>query len=170
MSLLLPDTGLLFWMLLIFIIVFALLAKFGFPMITSMLDKRKEYIEHSLELAKEADAKMGRMMEEQSKMIEQARTEQNRILKEASDARDAIISKAKEQARDEAGKILSETRARIQAEKESAMSEIRSQVAMLSVDVAERIVRTHLSADKAQMELVDKMLDEAVAASDKNAN
>ena len=103
-------------------------------------------------------------------MIEQARTEQTRILKEASDARDAIISKAKEQARDEAGKILSETRARIQAEKESAMSEIRSQVAMLSVDVAERIVRTHLSADKAQMELVDKMLDEAVAASDKNAN
>ena len=170
MSLLLPDTGLLFWMLLIFIIVFALLAKFGFPMITSMLAKRKEYIEHSLELAKEADEKMGRMMEEQSKLIEQARTEQNRILKEASDARDAIINKAKEQARDEAGKILSETRARIQAEKESAMSEIRSQVAMLSVDVAERIVRAHLSSDKAQMELVDKMLDEAVAASGKNAN
>ena len=69
MSLLMPDSGLLFWMVLIFAIVFAILAKWGFPVVTSMIDKRKEYIAHSLELAKEADDKMANMMKEQARII-----------------------------------------------------------------------------------------------------
>ena len=115
MSLLLPDTGLLFWMVIIFAIVFFILAKFGFPVITKMLDKRRDYIDSSLRLAREADEKMGRMMEEQSRMIAQAREEQNRILKEAAQARDNIVRKAQEQAQDEARKILDEARVKIEA-------------------------------------------------------
>ena len=169
MSLLLPDTGLLFWMVIIFAIVFFILAKFGFPVITKMLDKRRDYIESSLRLAREADEKMGRMMEEQSRMIAQAREEQNRILKEAAQARDNIVRKAQEQAQDEARKILEEARVKIEAEKESALREIRSQTAMLSVKVAEKVLRQQLSTDKAQIDLVYRMLDEVTAPSkDKN--
>lgn len=169
MSLLLPDSGLLFWMVLIFAIVFAILAKFGFPVITRMMDKRKEYIDNSLRLAKEADAKMGRILEEQARIMAQAREEQNRILKEAAQARDNIVRKAQEQAKDEAKKILDEAKVRLEAEKESALREIRSQVAMLSVRVAEKVVRQNLESDKAQMDLVYRMLDEVTAPSkDKN--
>ncbi|MBO8485160.1 MAG: F0F1 ATP synthase subunit B [Bacteroidetes bacterium] len=169
MSLLLPDTGLLFWMVIIFAIVFFILAKFGFPVITKMLDKRRDYIDSSLRLAREADEKMGRMMEEQSRMIAQAREEQNRILKEAAQARDNIVRKAQEQAQDEARKILEEARVKIEAEKESALREIRSQTAMLSVKVAEKVLRQQLSTDKAQIDLVYRMLDEVTAPSkDKN--
>lgn len=169
MSLLLPDSGLLFWMVLIFAIVFAILAKFGFPVITKMMDKRKEYIDNSLRLAKEADAKMGRILEEQARIMAQAREEQNRILKEAAQARDNIVRKAQEQAQDEAKKILDEAKVRLEAEKESALREIRSQVAMLSVRVAEKVVRQNLESDKAQMDLVYRMLDEVTAPSkDKN--
>lgn len=169
MSLLLPDTGLLFWMVIIFAIVFFILAKFGFPVITKMLDKRRDYIDSSLRLALEADEKMGRMMEEQSRMIAQAREEQNRILKEAAQARDNIVRKAQEQAQDEARKILEEARVKIEAEKESALREIRSQTAMLSVKVAEKVLRQQLSTDKAQIDLVYRMLDEVTAPSkDKN--
>ena len=164
-----PDTGLLFWMVIIFAIVFFILAKFGFPVITKMLDKRRDYIDSSLRLAREADEKMGHMMEEQSRMIAQAREEQNRILKEAAQARDNIVRKAQEQAQDEARKILEEARVKIEAEKESALREIRSQTAMLSVKVAEKVLRQQLSTDKAQIDLVYRMLDEVTAPSkDKN--
>ena len=170
MSLLLPDSGLLFWMVLIFAIVVFILAKFGFPVITRMLERRKEYIDNSLRLAKEADAKMGQMMEEQARMIAQAREEQNRILKEAAQARDSIVQKAREQAQDEARKILDEARVKIETEKESALREIRSQVAVLSVKVAEKVIRQNLSTDRAQMDLVSRMLDEVTApkAGEKN--
>ena len=169
MSLLLPDSGLLFWMVLIFAIVFAILAKFGFPVITQMLEKRREYIDNSLRVAKEADAKIGQLMQEQERMIAQAREEQNRILKEAAQVRDSIISNAQAQAHEEARKILDDAKVRIEAEKESALREIRSQVALLSVKVAEKVIRQYLSSDKSQMDLVYKMLDEVTApAKDKN--
>lgn len=161
MSLLMPDSGLLFWMVLIFAIVFAILAKWGFPVVTSMIDKRKEYIAHSLELAKEADQKMANIVKEQDRIISEARSEQNRILKEAAEARNSIIRQAQEQARDEAARLIAEAKVQIQAEKESAMSEIRSQVAMLSVNVAEKVIRKSLSTDKDQMDLIGKMVEES---------
>lgn len=170
MSLLLPDSGLLFWMILIFAIVFFVLAKFGFPVITGMLEKRREYIDNSLRLAKEADEKIGHLMEEQARMIAQAREEQARILKEAAQARDNIVRQAQEKAQDEARKILEEAKVRIEAEKESALREIRSQVALLSVNVAEKVIRKDLSSDKAQMELVYKMLDEVSASGQADKN
>ena len=169
MSLLLPDSGLLFWMVIIFAIVFVILARYGFPVITKMLEKRRDYIDNSLRLAREADEKLARMTEEQARMIAQAREEQNRILREAAQARDNIVRKAQEQAQDEAKKILDEAKVRLEAEKESALREIRSQVAMLSVRVAEKVVRQNLESDKAQMDLVYRMLDEVTAPSkDKN--
>ena len=170
MSLLMPDTGLLFWMLVIFAVVLAILAKWGFPVITSMVDKRKNYINESLQLARKADEKMSNLLKEQERIIREAREEQDKILKEAAEARNNIISQAKEQARDEAAKILAEAKVQIETEKESAVSQIRSQVAMLSVNFAEKVIRKTLSTDKEQKELIRKMVDESLKIEQTSGN
>lgn len=161
MSLLTPDTGLLVWMAVIFAIVFFLLAKFGFPVITKAIDKRNDRIRESIRLAEEAEAKLANLAQEQEQLVEQARVEQGRIIKEANQTRDAMIAKAKQDASDEAAKILEHARIEIAAEKESALRDIRSQVALLSVQVAEKIVRKDLDSTSGQKALIDKYVDEA---------
>lgn len=161
MSLITPDFGLLFWMTLIFGIVFFLLAKFGFPMITGMVDERSKRINDSIAKAKEAEQRLASLAEEQSRMIEQTRLEQGRLLREVSESREQIIAQAKVQAEAEASKILADARVRINEERENAVRDIRRQVSLISVEVAEKIVRKELSADGAQQELLDKLVDEA---------
>ena len=160
MSLVTPDFGLLFWMTLIFAIVFFLLAKWGFPAITGMVEKRADRIEESIEKARKAENLLAEMAERNAAMIEETRTEQSRILRDAAQARDAIVSQAKQQAQEEASKIMKHARTQIAAEKESALMDIRSQVASLSVDVAEKILREKLSDNKTQMDLINRMVDE----------
>ena len=160
MSLVTPDFGLLFWMTLIFAIVFFVLAKWGFPAITGMVDKRSERINESIAKAKAAEKMLAEMAERQAAMLEETRAEQGRILREAAQARDAMVGQAKQQAQDEAAKILDHARTQIAAEKETALKEIRCQVAALSVDVAEKILRDKLSDTKTQVDLVTRMMDE----------
>ena len=160
MSLLVPDSGLLFWMLLSFGIVFFVLAKFGFPVITKMVDERKQYIDHSLVIAKEANEQLANIKAEGESILTKANEEQMRILKEAAEARERIVRDAKEQARIEGDKMLAEARRQIQAEKEDAIRNIRRQVAILSVDIAEKVLRKNLDTDKEQMQMIDRMLDE----------
>lgn len=162
MSLLTPDTGLLIWMVLIFAIVFFLLAKFGFPIITSSIDKRNEKIRESLRLADEAQQRLESLSQEQQALIDKAMAEQGRILKDASAARDKMIAQAKADAQSEAAKIISQARAEILQEKESALADVRSQVAALSVEVAQKVLRKNLSDDKEQLAFVDRILDEVV--------
>lgn len=161
MSLITPDFGLLVWMVLIFGIVFFILAKFGFPMITGMVDKRAERINDSIAKAREAEEKLAALAQEQKEMIEQARLEQGRILKEATDARDAIVAQAKQQASEEASKLIEKAKCEIAAERESAIRDIRRQVAVLSVNVAEKIIRKDLESSDSQTALIDRLVDEA---------
>ena len=121
MNLVTPDTGLLFWMVVIFGIVFFLLAKFGFPIITSMVDKRNAAIKRSLKDAREIEIRMAGMMQEHAQMLEDARKEQTDILRDAAEARKKIIADAKAQAKEEAEKILSDARTEIEVEKEAAI-------------------------------------------------
>lgn len=160
MNLMLPDSGLLFWMTIIFVIVFFVLAKFGFPVITGMVEKRTKRIDDAIGAAREAESKLMGLASQQEKMIEEARAEHDRILKEAAAERDRLIAAAQEQARDEAGKIMEETRERIRQEKEAALRDIRREVAVLSVSIAEKVVRKELSTDAGQLELVDRIFDE----------
>ena len=157
-----PDTGLLFWMVVIFGLVFFLLAKFGFPIITSMIEKRNSTIEKSLKDAREIEARMGQMVEEHARMLDEARKEQAQILREATDTRNKIIATAKDEAREEAAKILAEARTEIEAEKEAALRDVRKEVAVLSVSIAEKILRKELADDGAQREYIDRMVDETV--------
>lgn len=163
MSLITPDFGLLFWMTLIFAVVFFILAKFGFPIITGMVDKRSERINESIRKAREAEQKLGSLAEEQKSMLEEARAEQARILKQTAHARDAMLQEARQKAQEEAAKMISDARLKIAAEKESALRDIRKEVAVLSVSVAEKVLRKELSTDEAQTELVSRMVEEAAA-------
>lgn len=165
MSLVTPDSGLLFWMVIIFGLLFFLLAKFGFPIITSMVEKRDNAIGKSLKDAKEVEARMTALVEEHSKMIEEARKEQSAIMKEATEAKKALVEQAKAEAREEADKILADARIRIAAEKESALRDVRREVALLSVSIAEKILRKDLSSDESGAEFVSKMIDEATKPS-----
>ena len=160
MNLMLPDSGLLFWMTIIFAIVFFILAKFGFPIITGMVDKRAKRIDEAIAAARKAEESLAGLAQEQERLLSEARTEQARILQEAAAQRDSMIVQAQEQAREEAKKIMDEAKARIQEEKEAALRDVRKEVALLSVTIAEKVVRTELSTDKGQMELIDRMIDD----------
>ena len=161
MNLITPDTGLLFWMVVIFGLVFFLLWKFGFPIITEMVEKRNGTIEKSLKDAHEVEVRMAGMVEEHARMIEETRREQAAILREASETKNRLIADGKAQAREEADKIRTQTRLEIEAEKESAMRDIRKELALLSVDIAEKVLRRELDDSAEQEALVQRLVDEA---------
>lgn len=161
MNLVTPDFGLLFWMVVIFGIVFFLLAKFGFPIITDMVDKRSAKIAQSLKDADEIQARMAAWKVEQARMLEEARKEQSAILKEATETKARIVADAKAQAKEEADKIIAEAKVQIEAEKQSALADVRREVALLSVQVAEKVLRGELSDDGNQRAFIDKLVDEA---------
>ena len=145
MGLLQPESGLLFWMVISFGVVFVLLAKFGFPVITRMVEERRVYVEKSLEAAKQANEQLAGIKSESEALLQKAREEQMRILNEAAAAKQRIIEEAK---------------AQIRLEKEAAIREVRGQIAMLSVDIAEKVIRGKLDSSPAQMTMIERMLDE----------
>lgn len=164
MSLVTPDFGLLFWMVVIFGLVFFLLAKFGFPVITDMVDKRSAKIAQSLKDADEIEARMASWKAEQAQMLEATRKEQSLMLREAAATRARIVADAQAQAQAEADKILSDAKARIEAEKESALRDVRKEIALLSVQVAEKVLRHELSDESSQRAFIDQLVDETSQA------
>jgi len=162
-SILTLDLGLLFWMLVAFLVVFGVLAKYGFPAIVNMVENRKKYIDDSLRKAHEASERLDNIKQECESMLQETREKQAQILKEATATRDVIVEKAQEKAREEGARLLSEAKAEIENEKQAAISDIRGQVAKLSVEIAEKVLRRNLSDDKAQMDLIDRVLDEVTS-------
>ena len=160
MELLTPDFGTFFWMLVSFIIVLVILAKFGFPALVNMANERKQYIDDSLKSAREANEKLSHIKEESESILVEARKEQARILKEAMDTRNKIVNEAKDKAKAEGGRLLEEARKQIQKEKDDAIRDIRKQVAELSVEVAEKVLRKQLSSEVEQNGMIERMLDE----------
>ena len=160
MDLLIPDSGLLFWMTLVFVIVFFILWRAGFPAIIKMVNGRKAYIDESLKKAHEANEKLANIQKEGESILKEARDKQAVILKEAAETRDAIVEKAQDKAREEGARLLSEAKAQIETEKQNAIRDIRTQVAELSVQIAEKVLKEKLSSDKAQMDMINRLLDE----------
>jgi F-type H+-transporting ATPase subunit b len=161
MDLLIPSTGLLFWMSLTFLVVLFILWKFGFPVITNMVSERKAFIDDSLRKAHEATERLANIQKEGESILQEAREKQAQILKEAAETRDAIVEKAQDKARQEGARLLDEARVAIDQEKKAAISDIRKQVATLSVEIAEKVLKQSLKDDKAQMDLINRMLDDA---------
>lgn len=167
MGLLTPDPGLLFWMVITFGVVFFLLAKYGFPVIIKAVENRKAYIDNSLKAAREANEQLAHVKQESDKILARAREEQNRILSEAAVTRDRIVKDAQNRAIAEGQRLMAEMKKQVEAEKESAIRDIRRQVAVLSVDIAEKIMRGKLADGKEQEALIDRMLDEMLESSKK---
>lgn len=162
MNLMLPDSGLLFWMTLIFLVVFLILAKFGFPVITSMVEKRTKRIDDALSAARKAEEAIAHLSQEQERIVAETKAEQAKMIQEAAAERDRMIASAQDQARLEAQKIIEEARIRINEEKDAALKEARKELALISLSIAEKVVRKELSDDSAQKELVDRYVDEVV--------
>ena len=163
MSLITPDFGLFFWMTVVFLVVLFVLWKWGFPVIVKMVDERKAFIDESLKKAHEANERLANIQKEGESILQEARAKQAQILKEAAETRDAIVEKAQDKARAEGARMLEEARVAIEQEKKAAIADIRQQVATLSVEIAEKVLRQNLKDDKAQMDLIDRMLDDVSA-------
>ena len=162
-SILTPDLGLLFWMLLAFVVVFLVLAKYGFPAILNMVDSRNRFINDNLRKAKEAAERLEHIKDEGESILQEAREKQAAIIKEATATRDAIIEKAQEKARVEGARLIEDAKAEIESQKQAAISDIRRQVAELSIKISEKILKDKLGDDKAQMEYIDRILDEVTS-------
>lgn len=160
-SILTPDFGLLFWMLLAFLIVFFLMAKYGFPIITKMVEDRKIYIDESLQKAHEANERLAGIQQESERLLAEARAKQAEILAQAKATGDSIVSEARNKAQADGAKLLQEAKAQIAAEKENALRDIRQTVADLSIVIAEKVVRQKLANNDEQQALIEQMLNEA---------
>jgi F-type H+-transporting ATPase subunit b len=160
MSLITPDFGLFFWMTVVFLVVLFILWKYGFPVIVKMVDERKAFIDESLKKAHEANERLANIQKEGESILQEAREKQAQILKEAAETRDAIVEKAQEKARAEGARLLDDAKIAIEQEKKAAIADIRAQVATLSVEIAEKVLKQNLKDDKSQMDLIDRMLDD----------
>jgi F-type H+-transporting ATPase subunit b len=161
MSLLLPDAGLLFWMLMAFGVVFVVLYKFGFPIITSMIDARKQYIDEALKKAKEANEKIANIEQQCNGLIEEARQRQVEILREATAAKEQIIREAREKADAETAKIVAEAKREIEQQRQDALNSLRNEAATVAIAVSEKILRKQLEGKDSQQEYIERLVDEA---------
>ena len=164
MSLLLPDSGLLFWMTIIFLVVFFILWRWGFPSIIKMVNERKNYIDESLAKAEEANLRLANIQKQGEELLMEAREKQAQILREASQTRDTIVEQAQEKAHEESARILSEAKAEIESQKQAAIRDIRTQVGELCVQIAEKILRKQLTTSAEQAQLIDSLLDEVASS------
>lgn len=157
MSLLTPDSGLLFWMIVSFGIVFVILSKYGFPVIIKAVEQRKAYIDNSLETARQANEQLANIQAEGARILAEAKEKQNAILKEAFAEKEQIIDEAHRKA---TRLQVEEAARRIREEKEKAIREVRSEIADLSIAIAEKVMKEKISRDKEQQQIIDRLLDE----------
>lgn len=160
MELVTPDIGLAIWTTLAFIILMFLLKKFAWGPILKGVQEREESIAESLKSAEKAREEMADLQSQNENLLREARIERDHILKEAREAKEEMISTSKSKAQEEADKIIASARENIQHEKMAAISELKNQVATLSIEIAEKIIRERLSSDEKQKELVKNLMDD----------
>lgn len=160
MELFTPEVGLIFWMLIPFLIVLFVLTKYGFPIIVKMIEERKNYIDESLLMAQKARIELQQVKAEGDQIIANARKEHQAILTEAAQLRDKLINEARTAALVEADKVITESRKLIQHEKEEALRDIRSQIAEMSVSISEKLMRAKLNENGEQQKMIERLLDE----------
>ena len=158
MELIKPEIGLIFWMTVSFLAVLFILGKFAWPVILKSLREREESIANALNSAQKAKEEMAALKSDNEKLIMQARAERDALLKEARDTKDAIIAESKNKAQAEANKIMAAARESINNEKNAAINELKNQVAAMSIEIAEKILRHELSNDEKQKNLMDGLM------------
>lgn len=160
MELFTPDFGLVFWMFIAFIILFLILAKWGWPVIIKMMDQRAGTIDQGVEDARKAKDQLDNARAEAQKYVKEAQARQAEMLREAAKMKSDIIEEAQAEARKAAQKEMEAARQAIEQARKEAELQFRNEVGRFSIDIAEKMVRSQLRSDKAQTELVNKLLDE----------
>ncbi len=155
MDLLTPGTGLIFWQIVVFAALFFLLSKMAWKPILSSLKERETSIQQALDLAEKAKLEMASLNADNEKLFKEAREERDKILREAREASNRLKDEAKGESKKMADKIIDDARIAINIEKQAALKEVRIQVAMFSLQVAEKLMKKNLSSDKEQKELVE---------------
>ncbi len=160
MDLLIPGTGLLFWQLISFLLLVFLLSKFAWRPILDTLKVREMTIQEALESAEAAKVEMAKLKADNEQLLAEARQERDKILKEAIAAANTIKESAKDEASKISSKMIADAKAVIVTEKNAAINELKNQVANLSIDIAEKVIRQKLADDKVQKDLVDSLVKE----------
>lgn len=155
------SIGLFFWQLVLFVGLVLLLRKFAWKPILDAVEKREEGIQNALDAAENAKVEMQNLQADNDKLLKEARAEREAMLKEARELKNKMIEDAKSEAQDQANKMIEQAQAAIESEKKSAMAELKGQVAGLSLEIAEKVVRQELSNKDKQIELVESMLGDA---------
>jgi F-type H+-transporting ATPase subunit b len=155
MQLLTPGVGLIIWQLIVFLGLFFLLAKLAWKPILKSLKDREESIQGALDTAEKARLEMAQLKSDNEKLLKEARDERDKMLREAREISNRIKEEAQGDAKKSADKIIDDARAAINIEKQAALKDVRTQVALFSLEVAEKLIKKNLSDDKSQKELVD---------------
>jgi F-type H+-transporting ATPase subunit b len=158
MDLITPQIGLIFWMVVTFVTVLFILKKFAWKPILSALSEREKNIQEALDTAKKAKEEMAALKSDNERLIQEARAERDQMLREARDTKDAIIAESKSKAQAEANKIMAAARDTINTEKNAAINELKNQVASMSIEIAEKILRHELSNDEKQKALMENLI------------
>ncbi len=159
MGLVMPDFGLLFWMVISFSLLMWLLGKFAWKPILTALSAREDSIEKALKSAEIAKNEMVKLQAGNEKLLKEAMMERERIVKEARELKDSIVRDAKNVAVIEANKVMEEAKSAIARERSEAVNEMKSVISSFSIDIAEKILKEHLSGNKKQKDLVANYLE-----------
>lgn len=160
MSLLTPETGLIFWMLLSFGVVAFVVAKFGFPIILKMVEDRKTFIEDSLFQAQKARDEVENLKHQSEKILGEARQEHARIIQEANLIKEKMIAEAERKAIAEANALVEKAKVQIELFKNDALNDIRTQIADLSIGLTEKVLRKKMSDKKEQKEFIQQLIED----------
>lgn len=160
MALFQPEFGLIFWMLVIFLIILGILAKYAWPVIIRSIEQRAEFIDSGVEYAEEAKKRLDEVEVKVQEMLAGAHRKQMESLQETERMKRGMIEEARKEAAVEVQKMMEEAKNSIEQAKREAELQVRKQVSRLSLEIAEKLLRKDLSGDTAQVELIDKMLDE----------
>lgn len=158
MELLTPGTGLIFWQLIVFLGLFLFLAKFAWKPILSSLKERETSIQQALDTAEKAKQEITLLKADNEKLLKEAREERERIMREAREAANRMKDEAQLDAKKAADKIIEDARAAINIEKQAALKEVKVQVAMFSLEIAEKLMRKNLANDKEQKDLAESYI------------
>lgn len=155
-----PEFGLVFWMLVVFLIILAILAKYAWPVIIRNIEQRAEFIDNGVKYTKEAKQRLDEAEAKVREMLDEAKQKQTASLQETERMKKAIIEQAKKETAVEVQRMLEDAKVSIDQARREAEEQVRSQVERLSVEIAGKVLRKELANDAAQMELIGKMLDE----------
>ncbi len=161
MDLVTPDVGLLFWTFISFAILFFILKKFAWKPIVKTVNDRENSIKEALASAEAAKREMQNLTADNEKLLKEARVERDVMMKEARELKTKLITDAKEDAKAEGVKMIANAQAAIQSEKKAAIADIKTQVASLSIEIAEKVVTDELSNKDKQLKLVSDLLGDA---------